>query len=103
LGEKFFEIEGEPNSSFGLHIEAGSQLNPRKILIVGEMENEALGFFLNHSVMALKSKEDVASGPGPVKIIKVGIERVVCGMSGGIFVIGFRWNPNTKANSLVKS
>ena len=87
VGEEIFEIEGEGDCGGGFDLKAGGELDLGEVVVVGEVVNEALEFVVGGAVAAFEGEEDVASGPVPVEIVEVGVERRVGGEFGGVGVV----------------
>ncbi len=63
--------------------------------MVGEA---AWQFLVGRSPVTFDGGEDVASLPVPVEVVEVGVERVVCGVGGGIGVVRFLVGTDVKGD-----
>jgi hypothetical protein len=92
LGQEFFKIEGEGESGLIFDPEVSSKLNAGEVLIVGEVVYKAIQSFLGGAKLSFESEEDIASSPVPVKIVEIGIERMIGGVLGRISMVFFFGN-----------
>ena len=89
LGQEFFEIKGKGESGVILNSEVSSKLNAGEVLIVGEVVYKAVQFFWRAAKLSFESEKDVASSPVPMKVVEVGIERMIGRVLGRISMVFF--------------
>ena len=100
LGEEFFKIKGEGESGLIFNPEVSSKLNAGEVLIVGEVVYKAVQFFWGGAKLSFESEKDVASSPVPMKIVQVGIERMIGRVLAGSPSFSFWGTPRLKRKDL---
>ena len=103
LGEEFFKIKGEGESGLIFNPEVSSKLNAGEVLIVGEVVYKAVQFFWGGAKLSFESEKDVAASPVPMKIVEVGIERMIGRVLGRVSIVFFLGNSETETEGLVSA
>lgn len=101
--EEFLHIEFQGDGGVFFNVKVHRQLLAIEVVVVGEVVNEASEVLPGIPVFPFECEKDIAGFPIPMKLVKIGIQRMIIGVFGRVSVIDGLRNADRKADRFVDS